>query len=576
MALVLIFTLIPAYALADDSSQSTDFDWGSIIGSLDTAQIVELLKGLIGDNETIANILSKLDVEQIVAVLNGLVDGDVDISGILGSLDKDQLIELAKQLIGDNETIAGILESLDTEQLVALIQALVGGDVDISGILESLDKDQLIELAKQLIGDNETIAGILESLDAEQLVALIQGLISGDIDFSGIVENLDFDQLLALLAGLFAGDIEVEGPSDVTVTETQDATFSVKVKLSLTEQLEGLTYSYIWVEPDAIENIDFGNDGGSLDVVGVIAAIASKALSTSDTLVIKDTVMRDNGRSFVCVIYNLSEKVIYVTDPATLTVTPMSDCSHSVLLYHPAVEYNCTKDGNIAYYECTLCHKLFLDAEHNVQTNESEVFVIATGHNFEGIQCTKCGEYIPFPFIDVPENMWCRAEVEYVWKHSLMQGVTSMTFEPDTVMTRAMFVTVLYRMAGSPSVESMTEPFTDVDENYWAYDAIVWGYNKGVIKGFTATTFEPKSVITRAQIVTMLYRYEGEPDVIGTLEFADSASIAAPYRDAVLWASENGIVSGYANGTFRPNNTATRGHMAAIIARYCESYKGIA
>lgn len=549
MAFMLVFTLIPAYAFADDATTG-ESDWGSIIEGLDVDQVVDLITALAG--------------------------GGVDIEGILANLDTAQLAAIFKQLVGDNEVVSAIIENLDAAQLAALIAGLINGDADLEGLLAGLDTDQLVAILKQLIGDNETISGILENLDAEQLAALIAGLISGDIDFGGIVENLDPEQLLALLSGLFSGDLDVEGPKNVTVTEGQDATFSVKVKLSLTEQLQGISYSYIWVEPEAIENIDFGNNGGSLDLVGVIAAIASKALSTSDTLVIKDTVMRDNGRSFVCMIYNLSEKVVYVTDPATLTVTSLSDCTHPILIYHPEVVGDCTTDGNIAYYECTVCHKLFLDAEHTVQTNANEVFKSATGHDFVGIQCKNCGMFVDFPFIDVPEDMWCRDEVEYVWQHGLMQGVTAITFEPDVGMTRAMFVVVLYRMAGSPSVEGLSEPFIDVDEHYWAYDAIVWGYNEGVIKGYIDTLFAPKDIINRAQIVTMLYRYEGEPDVIGTLEFTDTASIATPYRDAVLWASENGIVNGYDNGTFRPNNTATRGHMAAIIARFCESYKGIA
>lgn len=209
---------------------------------------------------------------------------------------------------------------------------------------------------------------------------------------------------------------------------------------------------------------------------------------------------------------------------------------------------------NYVNFKCTACGAT--DPDHE--------------HSFDGIKCSGCGEFIPFPFVDVPEDMWCRAEVEYVWKHELMKGVTETTFEPNSGMTRAMFITVLYRMAGSPSVEGMTEPFADVAENFWAYDAIVWGYNEGIIKGFTETAFEPNRIIDRAQIVTMLYRYEGSPAVEGELEFADAASVAAPYRDAVLWASSNGIVAGYDNGTFRPGNTATRAHMAVIIARYCE------
>ena len=180
-----------------------------------------------------------------------------------------------------------------------------------------------------------------------------------------------------------------------------------------------------------------------------------------------------------------------------------------------------------------------------------------------------CGEYVPFPFKDVPKGYWCRSEVEYVWKHGLMKGITEDTFAPTANMTRAMFATVLYRMKGCPSVEGLSEPFTDVGKDYWAYDAIVWAYNVGVTTGVTDTTFEPGKNITRAQLVTMLYRYENSPAISGALTFVDSADIAVPYRAAVLWATRNGVVNGYIGGTFRPNNPASRGHMAAIFARYC-------
>ena len=636
LVMIMVFTLIPVYSMADTGkadTQGADIkdivgtikdlignggsgDISDIIGGLDKDQLIDVIKGLIGDDSNIGGILEGLDKDQLAAIIKGLINGgDIDIGGILEGLDKDQLIEMLKGLIGDDSNIGDIIGSLDTDQLIEIIKGLInGGDIDIGGILEGLDKDQLIEILKGLIGDDSNIGDILGELDIDKLIEIIKGLINGDLDFESLIKDLDPVLILKLISALFGSDLDIEGPSNVTVTEGQDASFSVKVKLSLADQLKGIEYSYIWIEPSSLKDIDFGS--GKVDMVAIIKTILSKALSTEDTLVIENASMNDSGRQFVCIVYNLTEKALGVSDIATLTVTPNTGCTHSDMTFHAAVPATCTTNGSVAYYECNNCHNLYLDAERTVQTNAKDVIVSATGHTkvidtpavketctepgctegshcstcneilsvstvipaaghkFEGgIQCTVCGEYVPFPFVDVPEDMWCRSEVEYVWKHGLMQGVTATTFEPNSGMTRAMFVTVLYRMSGSPDVTGLTEPFTDVDENYWAYNAIVWAYNKGVTKGVTATTFQPKVDITRAQLVTMIYRNEGEPDGSAPLNFVDNAAIAEPYREAVAWAIKNNIVQGYEDGTFRPNNMATRAHMAVIIARFCENYK---
>ena len=630
-----------------------DTDIGSLLEKLDTEQLVALITGLIGDNEALKPILDKLDINQLVAVIKGLIAGDQDIGSIIENLDTEQLVALITGLIGDNEALKPILDKLDINQLVAVIKGLIAGDQDIGSIIENLDTEQLVALITAIIGDNEALKPILDKLDINQLVAVIKALIAGDVDISSIIANLEPYQILKVIAGLFGSELDVTGPDNVTVTETENAVFKVKVNLSLLDQLAGKTYKYMWLEPDDLTNlndINFEN----IDIISLIARIAGKSLGNGDTFTVQNTTMRDDGRKFVCVIYNLSDKVFYVSDEVTLTVTPFSDCTHNTLRSVRGLEPTCTEDGHIAYYECATCGKLFLDEECITQTNAKDIVipakghapvegkaaveptctetgltaeivcsvcgevleaqkeipstghtkvvdveakeptcteagctegshcsvcgevlavseaVPAKGHSFDGIQCTVCGEYVPFPFKDVPEDYWCRSEVEYVWKQGLMNGMTGDTFAPTTNMTRAMFATVLYRMEGSPSVEGMSEPFTDVDKSYWAYDAIVWAYNSGITNGVTETSFEPTRNITRAQLVTMLYRYEGSPALSGVLTFTDSADIAVPYRSAVLWATRNGVVNGYEDGSFRPNNNASRGHMAAILARYCQ------
>ena len=184
-----------------------------------------------------------------------------------------------------------------------------------------------------------------------------------------------------------------------------------------------------------------------------------------------------------------------------------------------------------------------------------------------------CTEGKPMPFTDVDSGAWYYNYVKYAWDNGLMKGMTADTFAPDATMTREMFATIIYRMAGTPSVEGMTMPFTDVPTTGYAYNAILWAYNNGVVKGTSDTTFAPGDSITRAQTVTMLYRYAKSPAVTGTLSFTDAASIASWAYDAVLWASQNKIVNGYPTGGFGPDDTTTRGQMAKILQGFCELQK---
>ena len=130
-------------------------------------------------------------------------------------------------------------------------------------------------------------------------------------------------------------------------------------------------------------------------------------------------------------------------------------------------------------------------------------------------------------------------------------------------------ITVLYRIAGSPNVSGLTEPFTDVSDNHWAHDAIVWAYENAIVKGYDATTFGPDDGLTRGQFVAIMHRYAGSPQVSGDLGvFSDCADIPFEFRNSVRWAVANGIVNGYADGTFRPSTVISRAQLAAILARF--------
>lgn len=117
-----------------------------------------------------------------------------------------------------------------------------------------------------------------------------------------------------------------------------------------------------------------------------------------------------------------------------------------------------------------------------------------------------------FPFTDVPESEWCREAVEYAYSHGLFAGTSETTFSPDDPMTRAMLVTVLYRLAGEPSMENENwgYPFADVDAESWYGTAVYWARLNGVTSGTSAETFSPSGTITRAQVAAMLMRFSNK------------------------------------------------------------------
>ena len=138
----------------------------------------------------------------------------------------------------------------------------------------------------------------------------------------------------------------------------------------------------------------------------------------------------------------------------------------------------------------------------------------------------------------------------------------------SSLLVLCMAMTFLPASAAAASVS----PFGDVQSTDWYYDEVQYVYENGLMSGTSATTFSPDATTTRGMIVTILHRLEGTPAVSTSGTFADVAA-GQYYTDAVEWASANGIVGGYGNGRFGPNDPITREQMAAILYRYA-SYKG--
>ena len=157
-----------------------------------------------------------------------------------------------------------------------------------------------------------------------------------------------------------------------------------------------------------------------------------------------------------------------------------------------------------------------------------------------------------------------------------MQGMGNGMFAPDANMTRAQLVTVLYRMAGSPHVESATS-FQDVPVGTWYTDAVVWAYANGVTKGVTPDYFQPHAPVTREQMFTFFVRFaalNGETiETKGDLtNFTDAASLSPYAVEAVTWAYESGLLVGISSNTLAPRGTSSRAQVATVLTRYYEIF----
>lgn len=176
-------------------------------------------------------------------------------------------------------------------------------------------------------------------------------------------------------------------------------------------------------------------------------------------------------------------------------------------------------------------------------------------------------------YADVLAGDWYSNAVTYVTLTDLMQGVGE-KFLPNTKLTRAMMVTVLYRMAGEPAVTG-ENPFRDVAQDAYYADAVTWAAANGITTGVTETAFVPDLPMTREQMAAFFYRfaaYEGEKDMVPSgdcLEGCpDRAQISAYAEIPMNWAVWQGLLEGYSDNTIRPQGTATRAQVATVLMRY--------
>lgn len=181
---------------------------------------------------------------------------------------------------------------------------------------------------------------------------------------------------------------------------------------------------------------------------------------------------------------------------------------------------------------------------------------------------------VGLPFADVSSSDWFYNDVRYVYEKGIMDGTGADRFSPNAPLTRAMIVTILYRMAGSPAMSGASD-FKDVDSNKWFAKAVAWAAANGIVNGYGSGLFGPNDPVTREQLAAILYRYAVYGGMTAvTLEenlgsFADTAQLSAYAIQAMNWAVGQGLING-SGSNLVPKAQATRAQVAAIIHRYLE------
>lgn len=215
----------------------------------------------------------------------------------------------------------------------------------------------------------------------------------------------------------------------------------------------------------------------------------------------------------------------------------------------------CSERG-YTIYECKSCTEKF----------ESS-YVRQLGHSFVNGVCSVCGIKNPFTDIDAQgKHVYYADAIIWAAENNITSGYTATSFLPDGQCTRGQVVTFLWRLAGQPEPTNSESGFADVMDNAYYTKAVTWAAERGITTGVDDTHFAPDATVTRAQFVTFLWRYLDRP-VYGTFNPFTDVSSSSVFAPAILWAYENGVTSGTTATTFAPGTTATRAQVVTFLYR---------
>ena len=351
----------------------------------------------------------------------------------------------------------------------------------------------------------------------------------------------------------------------IAPTDTKNATnITLEIPVNSIKEIadsKGLSLSF----ETTAGNVDISNEilkaiaGQSEDSKLLSVAIEKKTADdiAENTEAISSDVFKN--ASIIEVTITSRDTSIRTFDGNTLSVyVPVSESIHEKGKTYKT--YIISSDGSIdtAYGKCVEKDgELFV----KVQTNHLSAFIVTDEEKST--------------FTDIADH-WAVDAIEYVCSNSIMEGVSETTFAPDDTMTRAMLVTVLYRLE-KPTEKAKLHGFTDVMDGEWYTDAVSWAAENGIVDGVTDTEFAPDAYITREQMAAVMYRYaqykEQDTSVgenTNILSYDDAFEISEYAIPAIQWMAGAGLMNGKTQATINPKDYSTRAQVATILMRYLE------
>jgi len=279
--------------------------------------------------------------------------------------------------------------------------------------------------------------------------------------------------------------------------------------------------------------------------------------------------------------YAAEDKVTYERIEPTLNNINFAAAPKGAYVYRSDVEFTYsdnstdssdTNESYVIYRGRTPIKKTFFEGKGWLYVLEAntDYYVVKNNGSFAGAK-----EPFVNTFVDVFETSWFYDAVKFAVSGGLMNGTSVTKFEPNTPMSRAMLVTVLWRLEGSPTPAGRN-PFTDLKQD-WYKDAVNWAYQNSIVNGTDPDKFSPNGNITREQMAAILYRYseyKGK-DVSARADisaYPDADTTHSYAKDAISWANAEGLITGSKEGNqtvLAPRASATRAQVATILMRYC-------
>ena len=339
------------------------------------------------------------------------------------------------------------------------------------------------------------------------------------------------------------------------------------------EALDELTTAPWRSQADSIKKLEIKNgityigNNAFYGLSNLESVIMADSVEIMGTAVFRDCKKLKNVHLSESLI-EVSYQSFYENDSLVSIVIP-----RKVQLIHKTAFYKCDKLKRITLPK-SLVYIYASAFSHD--ENLSQVFFEGTKAEWDDIDVSNYNTYLLEskiyyssynPFDDVSGEANYLKSIVWAYLNNVIAGTSDKTFSPDENCTRGQLAVMLYRMYGKPSISGMTIPFTDVKTSAYYYKAVVWAYNKGYIKGTSATSFKPEGSITRQDMVVILWRINGSKVVDIENPFTDVDSSSYAYK-AIMWAYKNKITSGTSSSKFSPKANCLRYQLAVFLNKF--------